>query len=100
VEELQMDWLMSEDLKEMKVMTTSLCTVTHQKVICLPQIGLASGRDITDYWQKDNHETVGQSDTRRSHEGKDEKLRVAGFKRENTHILGNEVLVVKHDVEK
>jgi hypothetical protein len=52
VEELQMDWLMSEDLKEMKVMTTSLCTVTHQKVIRLPQIELASGRDITDYRQK------------------------------------------------
>jgi hypothetical protein len=40
VGELQMDWLRSEDLKEMKVKTTSFVTVTRQKVIRLLQIDL------------------------------------------------------------
>ena len=35
-----MDWLRSEDLKEVKVITTSVVTVTRQKVIFFPQIEL------------------------------------------------------------
>ncbi len=33
-----MDWLRSEDLKEVRVLTTSVVTVTRQKVIRLLQI--------------------------------------------------------------
>jgi hypothetical protein len=40
VGELQMDWLRSEDLKEVKVITTSVVTLTWLKVIGLPQIEL------------------------------------------------------------
>jgi len=44
VEELQMDWLRSEDLKEEKVLTTSLRTVTRQRRLARPKFNLETQR--------------------------------------------------------
>jgi hypothetical protein len=80
-----MDWLRSEDLKEVKLITTSVVTVTRLKVICLPQIELWSIRA--------RHGTMGR-----------ESQEISRPKQHAPKSSGNgeaeRVLVVEHDVEK
>jgi hypothetical protein len=69
-----MDWLRSEDLKEEKVVTTSL-GLYHARRGCA--CSKLSGNRFAPViaWacaQEKNQEAIGQSDTRRSHQGNGE----------------------------
>ena len=92
-----MDWLRSEDLKEEKVVTTPVVTITRQKRDALVLVTSTCGRLLT-LWARETKKFPAKNDLPKSSR-KMAKPRGSSVHERRT-LRGMECLVVEDDVEK